>query len=54
MQKGYLIQNMNYKFEGAINDIDYKDNFFPREIMRKNKGGLFLVRKQFFPFLKTS
>ena len=48
-----LLQNMNYEFEEAINDIDYKNNFFAKDIMRKNKGGLFLVRKQFFPFFEN-
>ena len=41
---------MRVLHDEAMNDADYKNNFYPVQIRKMNKGGLFLVKKEFFPF----
>ena len=45
-----LVLYMRISHDKAMNDVEYKDNFYPVETKKKNKGGLFLVRKEFFSF----
>ena len=45
-----LLLCMRVLHDEAMNDADYKNNFYPVQIRKMNKGGLFLVKKEFFPF----
>ena len=44
---------LRYLHSDAMEDEQYKNTFYPTDVKIKNKGGLYLVRKEMFPFFQS-